>query len=186
MSIKCAQPFETEFRTGILVDCTMDSKKNKLDIKNFTIAVNTDKLFLSVVENTVDLVPPITIDNPCEGGDPIKVDSVLVNEIHANGVITYVLAADILLSSSNVTVVPPQTQGWVSSTSSTAHICLDDEVLAYAENLNDNYELKVTISNLVLEDIVEVTQDNQFLYEITGDVKVEAVKITPPAPTPGE
>ncbi|RDY23863.1 hypothetical protein CHF27_005790 [Romboutsia maritimum] len=184
MNIKCAQPFEIEFKTGILVDCTMDAKRKKDDIKDFTIAVNTDKLFISVVENKVDLNPSIIVDNPCKGGDSIKVDSALVNEIHANGVITYVLAADLLLSSSNVTIVPPQTQGWSSSTSNTGHICLDDKLIGYAENLNDKYELKVTISNLILEDIKEVTQDNQFLYVISGDVKVEAVKITPPDPDP--
>ncbi|MGL5327656.1 MAG: hypothetical protein ACRDD7_00215 [Peptostreptococcaceae bacterium] len=179
MSIDCLNPLEIEFTSTIEVDCSMminyDFNQNEDNFKDFKITVNASKLYLNIKQEEEALVTPVTIPAECAHDGQLVIDKVTLNKLYVNGSIDFLVSANLLKNSTNVTVEDNIDVAWPSTKE---QVCVGNTLLAYANSMNDVYNVLVTVKDLHLHKVDQIDSKLDIFY-FMGKFVVEPVLVTP-------
>lgn len=183
MAIPCAsQPLNVEFKGGIKINYPMpfndDAKKflvtqNDFPTEMLGLAINTDNLILTVTEKVEQLIPPVTVPVACNPQGYVEISQATVNRVAVHGTVEFVVSAN-LFAENSITIPDTVTLAWPSA-NGTEYI--PEHLLAYAENINDNYKLDVSVTSLELDSVDNAGDSNLYTFIVAGQLEIKAVKL---------
>ncbi|MCR8744745.1 hypothetical protein [Romboutsia lituseburensis] len=182
MGIPCAkQPLIVEFKGGITINYPMEFNQDTRDflvtqtgfpIDKLGVALNTSDLVLKVEEVIEKLDPPIDIPVNCNPKGSISVSDVTVNQVSVHGAIQFVANADLF----DDNTIPTPTGVNLAWPATSGTIYIDKTLLSYTDNLTDQYNLSVALTDLQLDSARNEGDSNLYVFVIAGTLSIEAIK----------
>jgi hypothetical protein len=174
--MNCKGYLEINFASYLVIDNTMNFKNTPLKDIPLSIAVNTENLHAFTKEEEYTPVDPIPVPNPCFPTDPTKdilVDTVTLNELRVSGLMSYIVGADLLETSTNVVFNAPATKLEYATVGGDAVVL--DEILLFLESSNVPVpQLLVTVTDLKVTDQGGNIEEDHW-FEIRGNFRIDAV-----------
>lgn len=174
--MNCKGYVEINFASYLVINDTMNFKNTPLKDIPLSIAVNTENLHAFIKEEEYTPIDPIPVPNPCYPTDPTKdilVDTVTLNELRVSGLISYVVGADLLETSTNVVINSPATKLEYATVSGDAVVI--EDVLLFLESPDVVVpQLLVTVTDLKVTDQGGNIEEDHW-FEIRGTFKIDPV-----------
>ncbi|MDK2585403.1 hypothetical protein QOZ83_05960 [Romboutsia sedimentorum] len=174
--MNCKGYLEINFASYLVINNTMNFKNTALKDIPLSIAVNTENLHAFIKEEEYIPTDPIPVPNPCYPTDPAKdilVDTVTLNELRVSGLISYVVGADLLETTSNVEFDSPITKLEYDTVYGDAVVI--EDVLLFLESPDVPVpQLLVTVTDLKVTD-QGGNIDEDHWFEIRGTFRIDPV-----------